>query len=421
MNFFFFAILTILVIEYALDLLANLLNIKALKPYAPTSLQDVYKPSDYKRSQQYTRVQTLFALTTGAFKLGLLLIFWFIGGFNSLDQMVRNWGYGEIVNGLLYIGILLVCYALITMPFSLYATFGIEDRFGFNKMSPRTFILDQVKGLILLTVIGGPLLAGVLAFFEYAGPLAWLTCWATATFFILSLQFIAPTWIMPLFNKLTPMGPGELRDSIYKYAHSVNFKVGDILVMDGSKRTSKANAFFTGFGRNKRIVLFDTLIKNHTVPELVAVLAHEIGHYKKNHLTQRIVVNILQMGILFFLMSIILKSPELYEAFFLNEKSIYCGLLFFGLLYTPVEMVLSIAMLAVSRRHEFESDRWATETTADPSSLVNALKKLSTNNLDNLAPHPLYILLNHTHPTLHHRIQAIIKRRSIITQVQDSS
>ena len=191
-----------------------------------------------------------------------------------------------------YIGVLLLGYLLASAPFDIYATFVIEERFGFNRTSPRTYVLDRVKGLALLVVLGGPLLAGILAFFEYAGGLAWLYCWAAVTLFNLGLQFLAPTWIMPIFNRFTPMEPGELRDAILSYARNVDFGVDNVLVMDGSKRSSKSNAFFTGFGRNKRIALFDTLVEAHTVPELVAVLAHEIGHYKRAHILQRISIGI---------------------------------------------------------------------------------------------------------------------------------
>ena len=420
MNLFFAIILAAVLVEYVLDLAANLLNLKALTPDAPSDLRDVYEPDKYRRSQEYTRVRTRFGLVTSAFKLGLLLAFWFVGGFDNLDQLVREWGYATIVNGLLYVGILLVGYTLLTLPFSVYATFVIEERFGFNKTSPRTFMLDRLKGLALLVVLGGPLLAGILAFFEYAGSLAWLYCWGAVTLFMLALQFVAPTWIMPLFNKFTPMEPGELRDAILDYARSVDFRVANIMVMDGSKRSSKANAFFTGFGGNKRIALFDTLIEKHTVPELVSVLAHEIGHYKKKHILQGTAIGILHMGVVFFLLSVFLDSSGLYDAFFMQEESIYSGLLFFGLLYTPIEVLLSMVMQAISRRHEYEGDRWAAETVATPSSLVDALKKLSADNLDNLAPHPFYVFLNYTHPPLLQRVRAIQRRGSLVPQEQGS-
>ncbi|GAH53907.1 unnamed protein product, partial [marine sediment metagenome] len=236
---------------------------------------------------------------------------------------------------------------------------------------------------------------------------AWLYCWLAVTIYMMVMQFIAPIWIMPLFNKFTPMGPGELKDAIQDYARSVGYKVGNISIMDGSKHSTKANAFFAGFGRTKRIALFDTLISKHTIQELVAVLAHEIGHYKKKHILWGIIIGIAHAGLIFFLLSVLLGSPALYQAFYMEQSSVYAGLLFFGLLYTPVEMVLSIALQIFSRRNEYEADRFASETTDEPASLVDALKKLATENLSNLTPHPFYVFLNYSHPPLLQRVQAI--------------
>jgi STE24 endopeptidase len=232
----------------------------------------------------------------------------------------------------------------------------------------------------------------------------------------LAMQFIFPTWIMPLFNKFTPMESGELKEAILKYARSVNFPIKNVFVMDGSKRSSKSNAFFTGFGRNKRIALFDTLIEKHTVPELVAVLGHEIGHYKRKHILQGMVISILHTGVLLFLLSVFLNSAGLYGAFYMEQHSVYAGLLFFGLLYTPIELLLSIVMQMVSRRNEYQADHFAAETIDEPESMVDALKKLSASNLSNLTPHPFYVFLNYSHPPLLQRIQAIQRyeaRRSV--------
>ena len=269
-----------------------------------------------------------------------------------------------------------------------------------------------MKALGLGIALGAPLLGAILAFFEYAGDLAWLYAWVAVTIVTLAIRFIAPTWIMPLFNKFTPLEPGELRDSILEYAASVNFTVNNILVMDGSKRSSKSNAFFTGFGKNKRIALFDTLVDNQTVPELVSVLAHEIGHYKKKHIIQTMIVSSINGLIVFFLLSIFLKSEGLFDAFLMDEMSVYAGLLFFGLLYTPVDIVLSMALQYVSRRHEYEADRWSVETYGRPEELSGSLKKLSQDNLSNLGPHPFYVFLNYTHPPLKERIRAIERTRT---------
>lgn len=393
--------------EFGLGVAANLLNLKALKLELPPALEGMYEPDRYRRSQEYTRATTRFELAASSFKLLLVLAFWLAGGFNYLNLLVAARGYGPIVSGLLYVGILFVAYNLVMLPFSLYATFVIEERFGFNRTTPGTFVMDAIKGLALALLLGAPLLAGIMALFEYSGSYAWLYCWLAATAVILVMQFVTPIWIMPLFNKFTPMQPGELKEAILKYARSVGYAVGNISVMDGSRRSSKSNAFFTGFGRSKRIALFDTLIAKHTTPELVAVLAHEVGHYKRKHIQQGILVGVAQTGIIFFLMSLVLGSPGLYQAFGMDQRPVYAGLLFFFLLYTPLALLLSIAMHIWSRRNEYEADRFAAQTVEQPQSLVEALKKLSANNLSNLTPHPFYVFLNYSHPPLLQRMHAI--------------
>ncbi len=407
MNIFSYIILIALLLQFLLDNIADALNLKALKNEVPPALAGVYQSGEYRKSQKYTRSLTRFGFVTGSFSLLVILLFWFTGGFNFLDQIVRSWGLGSIVNGLIYTGILIIAYELLTLPFSVYTTFVIEERFGFNRTTPRVFITDSLKGLALTILLGGSVLAAILVLFEYAGNNAWLYCWLTITIFNMVVQFIAPIWIMPLFNKFTPMEPGELRDAIQSYAHSTGYEIRNISVMDGSKRSTKANAFFTGFGRTKRIALFDTLISKHTIPELVSVLAHEIGHYKKKHVLWGMLISIAHTGLIFYLLSVLLGSSGLYQAFYMDYTSIYAGLLFLGLLYTPVEMVLSMGLQILSRRNEYEADRFAAQTTGKPGSLVDALKKLTAENLSNLTPHPFYVFLNYSHPTLLQRIQAM--------------
>jgi STE24 endopeptidase len=416
-NVFSFIILGALILEYILELVANLLNLKALKLELPPALEGIYKAEDYHKSQEYIRVNTRFGLIENTFTLFLLLTFWFSGGFNWFDQIVRTWSFIPLVSGLFYIGILVLAYSLIMLPFSVYNTFVIEERFGFNKTTPRTFLLDLIKGLSLALLIGGALLAGILALLEYVGSYAWLYCWAAVIIFSLGMQYVAPTLIMPLFNKFTPMESGELREAIFRYASSVNFPIKNVFVMDGSKRSSKSNAFFTGFGKNKRIALFDTLIAKHTVREMVAVLAHEVGHYKKKHILQGLIISILHTGLLFFLFSLFLGNSDLYQAFYMEHESIYSGLLFFGLLYTPIDTVLSVIMQMISRKNEYEADRFAAETTDNPDILTSALKKLSATNMSNLTPHPFYVFMNYSHPPILQRLQAIqdIKQKNETT------
>ncbi|NGP87452.1 M48 family metallopeptidase [Fodinibius halophilus] len=406
MNIFAIIILATLLIDFVLNLAADFYNLKSLEKSLPEEFSDVYDEETYEKSQEYTKVKTKFGLLTSSFNLVLLLVFWFAGGFNWLDEIVRGWELGTIWTGLTYIGMLLLAKSILSLPFSLYSTFVIEERFGFNKTTPKTFVLDLLKGLGLGILLGGPLLAGLLAFFTYIDQYAWLYAWGAVTAFTLFIQFVAPTWIMPLFNDFDPLEEGELRQKIREYADKVNFALEGVYVMDGSKRSSKSNAFFTGFGKNKRIALYDTLIENHTEDELVAVLAHEIGHYKKKHIIKNMVISIAQTGIMFFLLSIFLNSEGLYDAFYMEQMSVYVGLIFFGMLYAPIDMIVSIFMQVLSRKYEFEADNFAA-TTFRKEPMVEALKKLSKDNLSNLTPHPFYVFLNYSHPPVLERIKVI--------------
>lgn len=406
MNIFSIVILAALGIDFLLNLAADLLNLKSLSGELPEEFEDVYDRETYARSQEYTRARTRFGLITSSVNLAALLAFWFFGGFNWLDGVVGGWELGVIWTGLAYIGILVLLKSLLSLPFRVWSTFVIEERFGFNKTTPKTFVMDMLKGMGLAVVLGGPLLAGILAFFTWGGDYAWIYAWLAVTLFTLFVQFIAPRWIMPLFNDFKPLEEGDLRRKIRDYAGRVRFSLEGVYVMDGSKRSSKSNAFFTGFGKNKRVALFDTLIEKHSEEELVAVLAHEIGHYKKKHILQNIVVSVAQAGVMFWLLSVFLDSPGLYEAFYMDQMTVYAGLVFFGLLYAPLDMVLSVLMQMVSRRHEYQADAFAAETYR-PAPMIEALRKLSADNLSNLSPHPFYVLLNYSHPPVLERIRAL--------------
>lgn len=407
MNIYTIIILATIAVDFVLDLVSNYLNLKSLSKELPDEFEEVYDEETYAKSQEYTKTQTRFGFITGGFDLAVLLTFWFSGGFNWLDEIVRAWGFGELVTGLLYIAVLMVAKSVISLPFSIYSTFVIEERFGFNKTTPKTFVLDLVKGLGLGLLIGMPLLAGILAFFMYTGDLAWLYVWIAITLFSLVMQYVAPTWIMPLFNKFTPLEEGELRTAIEEYTKKVDFPLQGLFVIDGSKRSSKSNAFFTGFGKNKRIALYDTLIDNHTNDELVAVLAHEIGHYKKKHIIKGMITSVIQTGAMLFVLSIFLQAEGLFDAFYMDEISVHAGLIFFGMLYAPIDMILSVFMQISSRKHEYEADEFAATTTGKPDDMIATLKKLSKDNLSNLTPHPFYVFLNYSHPPALQRIKAI--------------
>jgi STE24 endopeptidase len=407
MNTIALIILAAIIFDYALNGMADYLNLTMLRDDLPETFRGIYDPDRYRKSQRYLKANTRFGWVTATFNVSVILIFWFAKGFALLDEWVRSFDYGPIITGLIYMAVLLLFKGLLSLPFSIYATFVIEERFGFNQTTWHTFVMDLAKGLLLSVLLGAPLLAGILSFFVHAGTNAWWYCWVAVTLYMLGVQFIAPTWIMPLFNKFTPLETGELKSAILSYAGSINFPIENVYVMDGSRRSSKSNAFFTGFGKHRRIVLFDTLIKRHTTGELLAVLAHEMGHYKKKHILQTMILGILQMGIMLFLLSIFISYQGLFDAFYMPQESVYAGLIFFTMLYSPLSFFIGIFMQMLSRKNETEADRFSAETTHDPQSMVAALKKLSVHNLTNLMPHPLYVFLNYSHPPVLQRISEL--------------
>ncbi len=407
MNTIALIILLAIILDLILHLFSDALNLKMLQNKVPDAFRGIFDPESYRKSQDYLKVNTRFGWISTIFNTMVMLLFWFAGGFAMLDNWARSLEQGPVVTGLIYIGVLMLAYGILSQPFTLYATFVIEERFGFNKTTLKTYISDLVKGLTLGVLLGTPLLGGILAFFEYAGAGAWLYCWAAVTLYMLFIQFVAPSWIMPLFNKFSPLDKSELRDRIFAYARSIHFPLGNVFVMDGSKRSGKSNAFFTGFGKNKRIVLFDTLIEQHTVEELLAVLAHEMGHYKKKHILQGMLIAVLQTGIMFFLLSFFISYQGLFDAFFLDQASVYAGLIFFGMLYSPLDFFLGILFQMRSRKNEFQADRFSVETTHNPTAMSDALKKLAVHNLANLFPHPFYVFLNYSHPPVIKRVEAI--------------
>ena len=407
MNIYAIVILSTIIISFLLEAIADALNLRNLKKPLPEEFADVFDEERYKKSQEYTLTKTKFGFITSVFDLIVILVFWFAGGFNWLYEILRPEISHSILRGLAYIGILVIANSILSLPFSVYSTFVIEEKFGFNKTTVKTFILDLIKSLALAVVIGGLVLALVLYIFEVGGEYTWLYGWFAVIIIGLIIQYIAPNWIMPLFNKFTPLEEGELKSTIMEYAKKVKFPLKNVFVMDGSKRSTKSNAFFTGFWKNKRIALFDTLIANHSVNELLVVLAHEIGHYKKKHILKGQIIGIVRSGVLFFLLSLFLYQKGMYHAFFVKEISVYTGIIFFMMLFSPVEMILSIVMNLFSRKNEFEADSFAVETTNLNNDMANALKKLSKDNLSNLTPHPFYVFIHYSHPPVLERIRKI--------------
>lgn len=415
-NIYFIIIFAAVFVFYKLDLFSEMLNLKALKNELPKEFDDVFDAEAYEKSQEYTRTRTRFGVIEASFDLVIFLCFWLFGGFAWLNGLVTGWFDGPIMQGLAFCGLLILGQQLLSLPFEIYSTFKIEEEFGFNKMTPGLFVADMIKGLILGAIIGAPLLAAILWIFA-AVPMAWLWAFLFVAAFSLFLTYIAPTWIMPLFNKFEPLEDGELKNEINAMAEKCQFPLTELSVMDGSKRSAKSNAFFTGFGKNKKIALFDTLIEKHTTPELVAVLAHEIGHYKKKHILQTLIVSMATMAFTFFLLSLFIGNGDLLAAFGIKGEDgavlagkdvpVYLSLIFFGMLYQPISKLTSVFMTMLSRKNEFEADAFAAEVTGNPEDLISALKKLSKDNLTNLTPHPFYVFLNYSHPPVLQRIEAL--------------
>ncbi len=400
------ALVGILVIE-AIDITGILLNLRALDPEVPAEFADVYDAGTYRRSQEYTRARTRLGIVSSLFDLAVLVAFWLAGGFGWLDGLVRSFGAGPIWTGLVFLVILFAAKAVLDIPFGVYATFVLEERFGFNRTTPATFVLDLLKGIMISAIIGVPVIIAFLALFEYAGWAAWIYAWLAAVAFSFLMQFLAPRLIMPLFNKFTPIEEGELKEAVLAYAEKARFPVKELYSIDASRRSSKGNAFFTGFGRNKRIALFDTLIKRHSTEELVGVLAHEIGHYKKHHILTGAVVSAVETALFLGLFSLFVEQAGLFSAFGVESSSFYAGIVFVAILLRPMQYVLSVAGAALSRRHERQSDKFAAVTTGRPEDLAAALKRLSKDNLNNLTPHPFWVFLKYSHPPTLQRVRAL--------------
>lgn len=411
LNWLGILILIAILLLWHLDFVVTLLNLKAQSSSPPDELADVFDPERFAESQAYTRASSRFGIIESVVSLFLLLGFWFAGGFTWLDGLTRSWFDNEILIGLAFLSLLFAGHMLIHLPLSVYSTFVIEERFGFNKTTPKTFVIDQIKSFILSALLGLPLAAGVLWIFGNV-PQAWLWAWLLFTAVQLFLMWLAPVVILPLFNKFEPMPEGPLRDAIENMAEKCEFPLTEISVMDGSKRSTKANAYFTGFGKTKKIALYDTLIEEQTTDELVAVLAHEIGHFKCRHIIRRMIVSILQSGALFFLLGLAINqdgqfSRLLFGAFGVDSISPHVGLVLFGILFSPASRVLGVFSNMWSRKHEFEADAYAAHAMGSSTSLSSALKKLSAKNLSNITPHAFRVFLDYSHPPILERLKAL--------------
>ena len=400
----FYILIGILVLSFIVDKILDSLNAKHFEDEIPNEVNDVYDEAEYKKSQAYKKTNHRFGNLTSLFSIALTLAFFFLDGFKFVDELARSYTDNSILIALIFFGVIMIGSDLITSPFSYYKTFVIEEKFGFNKTTRKTFILDKIKGLLMTAVLGGGILSLIIWFYELTGKDFWLYAWGLVAAFSLFMNMFYSKLIVPLFNKQTPLEEGELKDAITEYAKKVGFTLDNIFVIDGSKRSTKANAYFSGFGSQKRITLYDTLINDLETEEIVAVLAHEVGHYKRKHIIFNLFSSILLTGITLFILSLFINTPILSEALGVSIPSFHIGLIAFGILYSPISEVTGLFMNYVSRKFEYQADNYAKETyKGEP--LITSLKKLSKNSLSNLTPHPTYVFVHYSHPTLLERVK----------------
>lgn len=395
--------------DYLLEQTLSILNRRRLSPVIPEKLIGIYNEEKYAKQQNYALANSRFEDYTRLFALTLELGMLLLGGFAWVDNIARSISDNSIVTSLLFFGILFVGNELLTLPFSIYGTFVIEERFGFNKTSVKTFILDSLKSLLLTIVLAGGILALILWLYQQLGDNFWLATWAAISLFSLIMLLFYSEWIVPLFNKQKPLEEGELRTAIEAFAQKAGFSLKNIFVIDGSKRSTKANAYFTGFGSKKRVVLYDTLIEQLTTEEVVAVLAHEVGHYKKKHVISALISSFVQSFILLYILSLFLRLPVSAEILGASQPSFHIGIVVFGLLYQPISIILGLIMNVFSRKHEYEADAFAAQYGLGDA-LINGLKKISVQALSNLNPHPAFVFVHYSHPTLLQRMERIQNR-----------
>lgn len=400
----FYIIIGILVLDFVIQKIIGALNARHFDDPIPGEVKDVYDKEEYLKSQAYKKINYQFGVLTSTFSFAALLIFFFLEGFAFVDNIVREISDNPIVIALLFFGVIGIFADLLSTPFSYYDTFVIEEKFGFNKTTKKTFFLDKLKSWLLGGVLGGGILAVVIWFYDFAGDDFWWYAWILISIFSIFMNLFYAKLIVPIFNKQTPLEKGSLRDKIEIYAKKAGFKLENIFVIDGSKRSTKANAYFSGFGKEKRITLYDTLISDLEEDEIVAVLAHEVGHYKKNHILFTLIFSVLSMGITLWLLSLFVGSSLFSEALGVSQPGFHIGLVVFGILYTPISELTGLLMNFISRRFEYQADDFAKQTY-EGGALISSLKKLSKNSLSNLTPHPSYVFMHYSHPTLVERIR----------------
>ncbi len=402
-----YLIIAFIIGEFIFSGALSYLNMRSWDKPLPAELSDIYPADKFAQARAYTLDKYRLDTLSGILFLIITLAFLYFRCFAWLDGYVHTISGSYIVRGLAFVGILAVASSVIGLPFEIYSTFVIEQRYGFNKMTTATFIADKVKSALIGALIGGGLYALLAYLFHLLGGYFWIAAWVAVSCFSLFIAAFYTSVLLPVFNKLTPLADSDLRTAIEKYASRVSFPLTNILVMDGSRRSSKANAFFSGIGSRRSIVLYDTLINDMTTDEITAVLAHEVGHYKKKHIILSMALSIAQMGILFFLFGWLARIPLMAEVLGAAENSFYLSVITFSMLYSPVSIAIGLFMNLFSRRNEYEADHYA-KVTFGAGPLISALKKLYVSSLGNPQPDPLYVFVNYSHPTLLQRIRAMM-------------
>jgi STE24 endopeptidase len=386
----FYILIAIIIVSFIIDKILDTLNAKHFNDKIPEKIADVYDAAEYKKSQAYKKANEKFSNITSTFSIVLTLIFFFIEGFKYVDDFARSFAEHPILVALIFFGFIMLGSDILTTPFSYYQTFV------------------KIKGWLMSILLGGGILSLIIWFYQFAGENFWIYAWILVAVFSLLMNMFYAKLIVPIFNKQKPLESGELKSAIENYAKKVGFTLNNIFVIDGSKRSTKANAYFSGFGLQKRITLFDTLINDLETAEIVAVLAHEVGHYKKKHVIFNLGSSILLTGLTLFILSLFINSSLLSEALGVSTPSFHIGLIAFGILYSPISEITGLFMNYMSRKFEYQADNYAKETF-EASPLISSLKKLSKNSLSNLTPHPAYVFMHYSHPTLLERIKNLEK------------
>ncbi|HSI71068.1 MAG TPA: M48 family metallopeptidase [Gillisia sp.] len=405
----FYIIVALITLDFVIEKILDRLNAKHFDDPIPQELEDVYDEKEYKRSQDYKKERYRFGVITSTFSLVLMLAFLFFDGFAAVNNIAEGISNNSIIVALIFFGIILFASDLLTLPFSWYSTFVIEEKYGFNKTTPKLFFLDKLKSWGLMIVVGGGILALIVWFYQWAGNDFWWYAWILVTIFTVFVNMFYARLIVPLFNKQTPLPEGSLRSKIEAYAQKVGFELDNIFVIDGSKRSTKANAYFSGFGKEKRITLYDTLVNDLEEEEIVSVLAHEVGHYKKHHVIANLAAAIITTGFTLWLLSIFVGNPLLSNALGVTEPSFHIGLITFGILYSPISEITGLIMNYLSRKFEYQADDFA-KNTYNGGALISSLKKLSKSSLSNLTPHKAYVFVHYSHPTLLQRYNNLTER-----------